>query len=303
MEQTHEKVASDHVLKTPIWVFAIRIAQVVLSLIILGLAADIAHDLYLDELGLAIAVSVLTWVIVAYALTTEKVSAWHAGYHIIAVLALDAFLVVLWLAAWAAAAAKRAMFKVPVTVSQCFDNGGAFNSKNCVFKRAIPLLFKKGMDEMSAIAGLGALVWILFIATFVWTLLQFLGGRKQGRFPINMGTTTTTTDNHQMEPKVEQQQPLQPQATGQYQQQPLAQHPPQPAQSPYEQQPPYSPPPQGTYSPPPQDQQAYAQYPPQQYPPQQYQQPQGGELPGHQQQQYVPPATSSPPPQQPYHQQ
>ncbi|KND87289.1 hypothetical protein TOPH_08065 [Tolypocladium ophioglossoides CBS 100239] len=287
MEQTHNEVASGHVLETPIWVFAIRIAQIVLSIIILGLAANIAHDLYLDELGLAIAVSVLTWIIVAYALTTEKVPDWHAGYHIVAVLALDAFLLILWLAAWAAAAAKRALFKVPTTVSGCVDNGSTFNSKNCFVKRdSIEILFKRGLDEMAAIAGLGALVWILFIATFVWTLLQFLAGRKEGRFPIDMGTastaaTTTTANNtYQMEPKVEQQ-PLQPEATGQYQQ------PPQPVQSPYEQQPPYSPP---------QDPQAYPQYPPQQYPPQLYQQPvqQGSELSGQQQQQQQ---------QQQYHQQ
>ncbi len=47
---------SEHVLSTPVWVFAVRLAQVLVSLIVLGLSADIAHDLYLDELGLAIAV-------------------------------------------------------------------------------------------------------------------------------------------------------------------------------------------------------------------------------------------------------
>ncbi|PNY25350.1 Uncharacterized protein TCAP_04707 [Tolypocladium capitatum] len=159
MEQTREKVASDHVLETPPWVFAVRIAQFILSVIILGLSGDIVHGVFLDELGLAIAVSVLTWLIVAYALVTERIPAWNAGYHIIAVLSLDAFMLVMWLATWAAVAARRAQFTVAVSVSGCSNNGGLLNSESCLVKRDLALLFKRGMDEMAAVAGLGALVW------------------------------------------------------------------------------------------------------------------------------------------------
>lgn len=45
-----------HVLVTPLWVFVTRIFQILISVIILGLAADLAHDAYLDEEGLALAV-------------------------------------------------------------------------------------------------------------------------------------------------------------------------------------------------------------------------------------------------------
>lgn len=45
-----------HVLVTPTWVFVARIFQILVSLAILGLAADLAHDAYLDEEGLALAV-------------------------------------------------------------------------------------------------------------------------------------------------------------------------------------------------------------------------------------------------------
>ncbi|UNI23052.1 hypothetical protein JDV02_008895 [Purpureocillium takamizusanense] len=305
---------SEHVLKTPAWVFAVRIAQVLGSLIVLGLSASIIHDLYLDELGLAIAVSIITWIVVAYALSTEKVSAWHVGYHVLAVVVLDGFMLVMWLAAWAAVAARRATFRIPTSVSECFDNGDLVNSKSCMRKRDIfrrDILFKKGQAQMSAAAGIGALVWLLFIVTFVWTMVNFLRGRKDGRFPI--GAPSSAGAGGSAEPKVEQQpmvpqqpvQPMpQPQATQPQQQPPYGQYPP--AQSPYQQQPPYSPP--QTQSPPPPEQQ-YAQpypqpYPQQQQPPPQpypqqqqppYQQP---ELHG---QNYVPPA-ASPPPQQ-YHQQ
>lgn len=144
---------------------------------------------------------------------------------------------------------------------------------------------------------------LLFIATFAWTLVQFLRGRKDGRFPIGAPTSGSSA-----EPKVEQQpmvaqQPIQTQATGpppQQQQPPYEQYPP--AQSPYQQQPPYAPP--LTQSPPPEQQ--YAQQYPQPYPQQQQpqpypqQQPQPYQQPELHGQNYVPPATS--PPQQ-YHQQ
>lgn len=51
-----EREAPAHVLATPVWVVAVRVLQALVALIVLALAADIAHDLYLDELGLAIAV-------------------------------------------------------------------------------------------------------------------------------------------------------------------------------------------------------------------------------------------------------
>lgn len=67
-------------------------------------------------------------------------------------------MVILWLATFAAVAAKRARFIVDVSVSSCSDNGSLIDSKTCSRKRGV-LLFKSGMAMMSAIAGLGALVW------------------------------------------------------------------------------------------------------------------------------------------------
>lgn len=111
---------------------------------------------------LVLAQSVLTWIVVTYALTTEKVTAWNVGYHILAVVVLDGFMLIMWLAAWAAVAARRATFRIPAVVSECYDNGDIVNSKSCLRKRALfkrDYLFKKGQAEMSAAAGLGALVW------------------------------------------------------------------------------------------------------------------------------------------------
>lgn len=105
----------------------------------------------------------MTWIIVAYIVLTEKIPSLRHAYHVVAVLALDAFLVILWLSAWAAMAARRAAFIYHVNVNGCFDDGSAINSKHCIYKRDIEkrdvLLFRAGLAMTAAIAGLGALVW------------------------------------------------------------------------------------------------------------------------------------------------
>ncbi|KAL7908909.1 G-protein coupled receptor protein [Trichoderma velutinum] len=285
---------SGHVLVSPLWVFICRIFQVLISLIILALAARLMHDAYLDEEGLALAIAIITWIVSLYAILSEKLPSLNQIYHVVAVIVLDGVMMILWLATFAAVAAKRAQFRFNVRVDGCFDDGSVFNSKTCFKKRDV-ILFKSGGDMLAAIAGLGALVWLLFIATFAWTLYSFLQGRKAGRFMFDNESAPAQTIA--MEPKqeqhIQQQQTLIPpqgvaQPNTQYPPQgqyPQDQYPPQttspypPAQSPYQPQTAYSPPP-------PQDQQAYNQYPPQQY-----QQPQTyHEAPPHD--------TVSPPPQQ-----
>lgn len=71
---------------------------------------------------------------------------------------------ILWLATFAATAARRAKFVEQVNVSGCFNDGSMVSSNHCfvdkrsIDKRAV-LLFKLGQDLMAAIAGLGALLW------------------------------------------------------------------------------------------------------------------------------------------------
>ncbi|KAM4061428.1 hypothetical protein HRG_007341 [Hirsutella rhossiliensis] len=212
MEQPSQEPVSGHVLASPTLLFALRIAQAVLALIVLALASVVASGLYFNELGLALAMPIITCIVVAYALVTEKVPSCHAAYRIVAVLALDAVLVVLWLATFAAVAAMRALLgNVPDMPaynwpnSGCVYNSGNFNLNNCLVNRAIPLQINRHM--ISAVAGLGALVWVLHIVTFVWTLLAFLRLRKAARFHFNTNTATSTA-NCQIEPKVEQRQPV-----------------------------------------------------------------------------------------------
>jgi hypothetical protein len=192
--------------------------------------------------------AVITWFALAYIVLSEVVPALQITYHIIAVLVLEGLLVILWLATFASTAAARAAF---VDVSSCF---GTF----CVRKRAI--LYGPELDKFSATAGIGALVWLLFIASCVWTYVMFFKARKEGHFQVLAAASTHTAgaNNYQLESKLEAPAPVstvdQTQMPAQY------------AQPTYGQQP-YTAPVQGTYPP---QEQSYNQYPPQQYPPQQY---------------------------------
>lgn len=101
----------------------------------------------------------MTWVILAYILLSERVATLNHLYHIIAVISLDGFLMVMWLATFAATAARRSGFIYNVSVNSCYNNGQSVNSNHCSYSKRGVVLFKKGQDMMSAAAGLGALVW------------------------------------------------------------------------------------------------------------------------------------------------
>lgn len=74
-------------------------------------------------------------------------------------LAIDGLFMILWLAAWAATAARRAKYIYNVNVNNCSDDGSLLNSKTCQIAKRGVILFKSGMAMLAAVAGLGALVW------------------------------------------------------------------------------------------------------------------------------------------------
>lgn len=148
------------VVASPTWVTVLRIVQIVVSVIVLGCCAYLIHGAYADPQGLAIACvsrpspswgkepcsflesegnmelihisqSVLTWAVLAYVLLTEWASSLRSAYNIFAVLSLDLFLVIMWLAAMGTNAAHRAAFTVPVEISGCVDDGSLIDSTTC----------------------------------------------------------------------------------------------------------------------------------------------------------------------------
>lgn len=131
--------------------------------------------------------AIFTWIIVAYNIVTVRVPKFNEFYHIIAILALDAFMIIMWLATWARAADVAAALGAASRYYSIFERS--------LETRALSWTAYKGI--YGALAGLGALMWLSWIGTFVFTLMAYLKGKKEGRFPLN--NNPTTSEAHQME--------------------------------------------------------------------------------------------------------
>jgi len=164
-----------YVQQTPTWVVVIRGFQILLSIIILGIAGYLMHGKVLDENAFALVCCIFTWIVVGYTLATEKASSARGAYNIWAVMALDLFMAILWLASLGANAALRAAFNAKVRVGGCYSTGSAFDSHYCdVYRRLArrgnegALASDTGLVLIATIAGLSALQWIFFIVTLVF---------------------------------------------------------------------------------------------------------------------------------------
>lgn len=66
-----------------------------------------------------------------YILLSEKLTSLRSAYNVFAVLGVDLFMTILWLAAMATNAHHRAAFVVPVEISGCSDDGSFVDSTTC----------------------------------------------------------------------------------------------------------------------------------------------------------------------------
>ncbi|KAI1426048.1 hypothetical protein F5Y12DRAFT_713495 [Xylaria sp. FL1777] len=153
---------------TPRWFLGVRIAQIIVSLVIVALAGFFIHGYYADALGIAIASGVLTWAIALYAILTEHTAGCRSGYNTWAVLSLDFFMIVLWLASLGANAAFRSSFVYAVNVEDCYNDGSAINSNHCVVSKRSAIATPTGLAVLSSVAGVSAVPLILFIITFAY---------------------------------------------------------------------------------------------------------------------------------------
>ncbi|KAI1367172.1 hypothetical protein F5Y08DRAFT_299045 [Xylaria arbuscula] len=152
---------------TPRWFIGLRIAQIVISLVIVALAGFFIHGYYYDSLGIAIASGVLTWAIALYAILTEHSAGCRSGYNTWAVLSLDFLMIVLWLASLGSNAAFRSSFIYSVN-ADCYSDGSAINSGHCnVYKRAA-VATPTGLAVLSSVAGVSAVPLLLFVVTFAY---------------------------------------------------------------------------------------------------------------------------------------
>ncbi|KAL2018084.1 hypothetical protein VTK56DRAFT_1270 [Thermocarpiscus australiensis] len=161
-----------YIQQTPVWVMVVRGAQVLFALAIFGMAAYLIHGISLGAYCFALVCSLFTWIVVAYVLASEKVPSANAAHNIWAVLALDFLMALFWLASLGANAALRATFTNPVTAA-CWDDGSAINSNHCIvskreLEKRAAVANSGALAMISAIAGLSALMWLLFLATLVF---------------------------------------------------------------------------------------------------------------------------------------
>jgi len=195
---------------TPKWFIGIRVAQILVSIIVVGLAGFWIHGAYFDSLGLAIAAGIFTWIVALYAILTERSAGCRSGYNTWAVLSLDFFLIVLWLASLAYNAQFRSIFVTSVDTT-CYNDGSAINSNHCsiLYKRAASYVATQtGLAILSAIAGLSALLLVFFVITFAYVTHFF-------RLEWAKHSSTSDPEKASGAVPVAQQQPLQQQQQAQ----------------------------------------------------------------------------------------
>ncbi|KAH6654295.1 hypothetical protein BKA67DRAFT_658602 [Truncatella angustata] len=160
------------IIPTPTWVLIVRVFQVILSLIVIGGSGWFIHSLYLPSLAFAIVCTLFTWVIFVYAILSEKVSSCHGAYNTWAILSLDGLMIIFWLSAMGAVAAQRGEFKYSVQAS-CFSDGSTINSGSCVIYKRAYVANDTALAVMSAVAGVSALIMLLFVASFAYVCHHF----------------------------------------------------------------------------------------------------------------------------------
>lgn len=187
---THDSRAGSteyhHIPAFPFWVGVVRIVQCVLALLLLILAAYALSVLGgWDGPALTIFTCIWTWITNGYILFT----AWRAPnvYNCWAHLALEVLAVIFWLCSWAVCAADAAAWAGFDYYWGYYGKGSGSAAVGCV----------------KALAGLGALQWLLFIATLVFFGLALhrmrLDGNPNG-VRYGAGGVEAAGGNHKMEP-------------------------------------------------------------------------------------------------------
>ncbi|KAK0665672.1 hypothetical protein QBC41DRAFT_282560 [Cercophora samala] len=235
----------EHIPIFPKGFIALRIIQLVVAVIVLGLVAYSIHFAAFNENAFMLAVAIMTIITSIYHLV-----AWYAApeaFNYWAILGLDIVLVVLWLCAFAVVAAGIAPWMEYY--------GGALYAYTTTYEQA-------WWTGLAAASGMGGLEFVLHIVSLIIHSIRLHrhrkeGGHSQAGVPWGPAPTTGTVQVAQGQQQVVYAQP---------QQQPVVyQQVPQQQQ---QQQPPVYQQPQGqqVYQQPPQEKQVFAPQPQQPVP-------------------------------------
>ncbi|KAI9819022.1 MAG: hypothetical protein M1832_004064 [Thelocarpon impressellum] len=163
-----------HVIQTPKWLLGLRIAQIVLAVVIMGLVAYSASKVFVSTMESAYGLNLFTCAATLIIVTWLLVSllAVPAAYNMWAQLAVEIFLTLMWLVSFAVLANYTASFYI---ISSSTYYYGSF------FKRSEPGYIP--WETGAAAAGLGGLEFILFVITLIFFALGLhrhrLGGANR----------------------------------------------------------------------------------------------------------------------------
>lgn len=193
----------DHILAAPLFTNGLRIAQLVVAIVILGLSAYGVTFFSFDGDDLTLFTAIATIIITVYVLLATFI--WPIIYNYWAILGLDIFAIVFWLSSFALLASEVAdnpLSYYDDTSDSCYYYDGVCyyrKQRRALGKRATTNV-KTYRNSLAAASGLGGLEFLLFIISLVITSIFLHRHRKAGGhcMPVNSAATT----NVEMEPKM-----------------------------------------------------------------------------------------------------
>jgi len=191
-------MSTSHIVELPFFVTIIRIAQLVLTIIILGLAGNTINGLTggsgatfgLEPLGFTIFCCVWTLLVNAYLLATPIFL--PVAYNMWGHLALEALSWLFWLSGFAS------------TASWASARSGWGNDSFLGY----PSSYKSYWATAAAAAGMGAIMWILYTVTLVFFCLRLHSHRTDpnNAHLSSLGLAEKGGEGHQMGAVQHQQQ-------------------------------------------------------------------------------------------------
>jgi len=181
---------TNHVLPLPQAFLALRVAQLAVGVVILGLSAYIVSYIAFNSACLTLFTALATMIIAVYNIVSS--TGLKVAYNYWAILGLDIFAIVFWIIsfsyeAWTTAAATD--WYESVYTCTWYDG-------YCYKKRDLPLVSRATTNvytyrnSMAAAAGLGGLEFILFAITLIFTALHVVRHRKAGGHSAATRTST-----------------------------------------------------------------------------------------------------------------
>jgi len=151
-----------HIPPMPLWAAIIRIFQLVLAIIVLGLTAYADNTFNYAFSGFGMAFFVFAWTLLFLAYIGVSAAFVPTLYNMWIHLGLEILTVIFWLVTWALLASEASVWSDYESTSYTVY-GHTYTTSNY-----LPPKWKTAIDCAKASAGIGALEWVLFVITLVF---------------------------------------------------------------------------------------------------------------------------------------